>query len=151
MNWPNAIAQAAAALNEAAKWFEFYASEHAKKEPTFFNQMKCSTNLSLLANMRNALKQLEEEGAVQLVAIDNPGVPRPLAEWHEDMGDCLWWKFPITEPPYVGSPLDNGSVGTLTASGLGFEEGDQVALKLGGWPGYHTHFTRITMPKLPES
>ena len=27
-------------------------------------------------------------------------------EWHEDMGDVLWWRLPVEEPPYVGSPLD---------------------------------------------
>ena len=30
----------------------------------------------------------------------------PADEWHEDFGPVLWWQFPITEPPYVGSPLD---------------------------------------------
>lgn len=48
---------------------------------------------------------------------------RPLEEWHEDYGDVLWWKFPIEEPPYVGSPLD---------------------LK---WPGYHTHWTPVVVPE----
>lgn len=51
--------------------------------------------------------------------------PRPLSEWHEDMGDKLWWMFPITEPPYCGGPLDLG------------------------WPGYHTHFTDIPIPSTP--
>jgi hypothetical protein len=30
---------------------------------------------------------------------------RPIEEWHEDYGNALWWRFPIEEPPYVGSPL----------------------------------------------
>jgi hypothetical protein len=30
---------------------------------------------------------------------------RLLEEWHEDYGSVLWWKFPIEEPPYCGSPL----------------------------------------------
>ena len=51
---------------------------------------------------------------------------RPLEEWHEDYGDVLWWKFPIEEPPYVGSPLDMA------------------------WPGYHTHWTLIPMPQPPK-
>ena len=51
---------------------------------------------------------------------------RPLEEWHEDYGDVLWWKFPIEEPPYVGSPLD--------------EE----------WPTYHTHWTPIPIPQPPK-
>jgi hypothetical protein len=31
--------------------------------------------------------------------------PRPESEWHEDMGDVLWFHFPIQEPPWVGTPL----------------------------------------------
>jgi len=30
---------------------------------------------------------------------------RPEEEWHEDDGCVLWWRFPIEEPPYIGSPL----------------------------------------------
>jgi hypothetical protein len=32
---------------------------------------------------------------------------RPLSEWHEDDGAVLWWNFPISEPPYAGTPLDS--------------------------------------------
>lgn len=53
-------------------------------------------------------------------------VPRPLSEYHEDCGVVLWWAFPITEPPYVGTPNDRG------------------------WPRYHTHWTQILVPKEPE-
>lgn len=52
--------------------------------------------------------------------------PRQLEEWGEDYGDVLWWKFPIEEPPYVGSPLDLS------------------------WPGYHTHWTPIPLPLPPR-
>lgn len=51
---------------------------------------------------------------------------RPLEEWGEDYGDVLWWKFPIEEPPYVGSPLDEK------------------------WPAYHTHWTPIVLPQPPK-
>ena len=51
---------------------------------------------------------------------------RPLEEWWEAYGDVLWWKFPIEEPPYVGSPLDEN------------------------WPGYHTHWTPIPLPQPPK-
>lgn len=51
--------------------------------------------------------------------------PRPLDEWSEEDGPALWWKFPINEPPYCGSPLYSD------------------------WPGYHTHWTRIPMPIVP--
>ncbi len=33
-------------------------------------------------------------------------IARPANEWHEDLHDVLWWRFPIEEPPYCGSPLD---------------------------------------------
>ena len=53
-------------------------------------------------------------------------VARPIEEWNEDFGDVLWWKFPIEEPPYVGSPLDEK------------------------WNGYHTHWTFIPIPQPPK-
>ena len=52
---------------------------------------------------------------------------RPLDEWHEEMGAVLWWRFPVDEPPYVGSPLDTD------------------------WPGYHTHWTPIEVPAAPRA
>ncbi len=54
-------------------------------------------------------------------------VARPIAEWHEDHGPALWWRFPVNEPPYSGSPLDDD------------------------WPGYHTHWTPIVCPVDPAS
>ena len=51
---------------------------------------------------------------------------RLLEEWGEDYGDVLWWKFPIEEAPYVGSPLDEN------------------------WPAYHTHWTPIVVPQPPK-
>ena len=51
---------------------------------------------------------------------------RPIEEWSEDFADVLWWKFPIEEPPYVGSPLDEN------------------------WSGYHTHWTFIPIPQPPK-
>lgn len=56
-------------------------------------------------------------------------IPRPMEEWGEDYGDCLWWKFPIEEPPYCGNPLDSE-----------WEEHD--------YDNYYTHFTRLIVPQL---
>lgn len=73
-------------------------------------------------------------------------VARPLSEWHEDMGAVLWWRFPIEEPPYVGSPLDRGQSVRLR---LLDRKGDQLAATdacVEGWPGYHTHWTPIIHP-----
>ena len=48
-----------------------------------------------------------------------PEVAIPGEQWHEDDGPVLWWRFPIVEPPYSGTPNDCD------------------------WPGYHTHYTRL--------
>lgn len=50
---------------------------------------------------------------------------RPLEDWHEDDGEVLWWRFPIQEAPYVGDPRHDD------------------------WPGYHTHWTPLVIPKEP--
>jgi hypothetical protein len=52
--------------------------------------------------------------------------PRLLEDWNDDVGDVLWWCFPIEEPPYVGSPMSDD------------------------WPGYHTHWTPIFLPRSPD-
>lgn len=51
----------------------------------------------------------------------------PLRNWHEDVGSALWWRFPVTEEPYAGSPLDTE------------------------WPGYHTHWTPFVVPTEPTN
>lgn len=55
--------------------------------------------------------------------LDQTLVARPYSEWHEDHGEVLWWRFPIKEAPWVGSPI-----------GDDWEE------------GYYTHFTVIQVP-----
>lgn len=81
--------------------------------------------------------------------------PRPISEWHEDIGPVLWWKFPIEEPPYVGTPLDLGQEVLLQASvPLDQTPNTQTfagTFMVGGFPGYHTHWTPIPIPQLPES
>jgi len=84
-----------------------------------------------------------------------PVIARPIAEYHEDMGDVLWWKFPITEPPYVGTPNDLG-FDVCTDTSMHGPDGNQIASsvvrgRVGGWPGYHTHFTPIPVPNAPEN
>lgn len=49
----------------------------------------------------------------------------PLAEWHEDMGAVLWWRFPVDEEPWCGTPTSDG------------------------WPHYHTHWTPLVVPDAP--
>lgn len=70
-------------------------------------------------------------------------VARPYDEWHEDIGPVLWWKFPIEEPPYVGTPNDLGfAIKVEITEPTGKQALNPVLV--GGWPGYHTHWTPIT-------
>ena len=59
--------------------------------------------------------------------LEDAKTPRPLDEWHEDIGTVLWWHLPVEEPPYVGTPLDDD------------------------WTGYHTHWTPILTPNHDRS
>lgn len=63
----------------------------------------------------NKLEQIEEPQAEKVGA-------RLAEHWHEDIGPVLWWNFPVEEPPYCGTPLDEH------------------------FPKYKTHFTTIDMP-----
>ena len=75
--------------------------------------------------------------------------PRNLDDWHEDKGDVIWWCCRdggwLGESPYIGSPLDLGqTVECITHA----QNGDTPAARfmVGGWPGYHAHWT----PMLPQ-
>lgn len=46
---------------------------------------------------------------------------KPIEEWHEDIGSSFWAVFPVCEPYYAGSPLDDD------------------------WPDYHTHFIPMSV------
>ena len=63
--------------------------------------------------------------AIQLAKqIDEPQKVKARLAKHldEDLGDCLWWDFPVEEPPYCGTPLDDD------------------------FPKYKTHFTELHIP-----
>lgn len=69
------------------------------------------------------LLKTAEEIAMENQTLKEPNRLMLDTEWHEDDGIVIWWKLPINEPPYVGTPLDSD-----------FEE------------GYYTHFTRLVEP-----
>ena len=73
---------------------------------------------------------------------------RPLSEWHEDMGDVVWWFFPMTEAPWIGTPNTIGH--TVELHTHDSADGPRIAARceIGGWPGYHTHWTPL--PEAPE-
>ncbi|MDU2057687.1 MAG: hypothetical protein E6719_00025 [Dermabacter sp.] len=45
-----------------------------------------------------------EDTPAVLIAV--PKYARHIDEWHEVDGPVLWWRDPIEEPPYVGTPDD---------------------------------------------
>ena len=81
----------------------------------FAHKIKLLTNLE----PEEFLDQLTKYG----LANEPQKVKARLAEhWNEDIGNVLWWNFPVEEPPYCGTPLDEH------------------------FPEYKTHFTTIDMP-----
>jgi len=42
----------------------------------------------------------------RLGELEEAMTPKPLDDWYEELGSCLWWFFPIQEEAYCGSPLD---------------------------------------------
>ena len=78
-----------------------------------------------LDDLRAILDENERLTAALAVRESTHVVARPGEEYHEDMGNMLWWRFPIVEPPYAGIPGDSD------------------------WPGYHTHWTPLIVPNTP--
>lgn len=78
-------------------------------------------------------------------------IARPIEEYHEDMGPVLWWRFPIEEPPYCGGPNDLGYSVEARMSLNKYDEqrSNTIHMMVGGWPGYHTHFTTFEVPVKP--
>lgn len=72
--------------------------------------------------------------------------PKPLREWTDEDGPVLWWKFPITEAPYCGTPNDVGMAVEMRHYVGGEGEIKTTRTFVGGWPGYHTHWTRFELP-----
>ena len=99
-------------------------SEQEAKKVILSAQMAAYPNTDVPMILKPLYEYVETiEAEVDLLrSAQTDNYPRPLEEWGEDYGDCLWWEFPIEEPPYCGSPLASD------------------------WPGYHTHFTRFTCP-----
>ncbi|WP_342409843.1 hypothetical protein [Paenibacillus sp. FSL R10-2778] len=74
---------------------------------------------------RHILSILYPDTPAPTTEIKQQFAARPLDEWHEEMGDMLWWMFPIQEPPYCGNPLDSD------------------------WSDCYTHWTPFVIPAAP--
>jgi hypothetical protein len=77
--------------------------------------------------------------------------PRPFCDWHEDHCNVLWWRIPISEPPYVGTPLDLGfSVGAQLFDQFGDVLGT-VRKDVGGWPFDESDQRHLWWTPLPDA
>lgn len=77
---------------------------------------------------------------------DQVVVPRPLSEWHEDMGPMLWWCW---EPPKAFERIAERVVSSAH-NGQWLGEAPYCGAPLDtDWPDYHTHFTPIPVPAAP--
>lgn len=92
-------------VNEALQF-----ADDATKGATFYDGMRGP--LMTIAVLAAEVRRLREINKL-----------RPIDEYHEDHGFVLWWKLPIEEPPYVGSP------------------------NCSDWPGCHTHWCKIECPE----
>ena len=75
--------------------------------------------------------------------------PRPFDQWHEDMGSVLWFFAPITEPPYVGTPLDLGRTMSVEIT-IGFEHIELPTQQVGGWPWQQEDEPQLWWTPLPD-
>lgn len=79
------------------------------------------------------------------------GVFRPYSEWNEDDRDVLWWKLPVQQAPYVGSPLDLGfAVGAHLYNQFGEVIGRTEA-NVGGWPFSADDEADLVWSRLPAT
>lgn len=105
-----------------AEQIDYVLSEFDRTEPGL--QRRIIAGLAIKAMELDAMKaQAENPPAANLSEADRP---RRRCDWTEEEGPALWWRFPVVEPPYAGSPLD-------------FD-----------FPGNATHWTPILVPREPE-
>jgi hypothetical protein len=77
--------------------------------------------------------------------------PRPFCDWHEDQGDVLWWRIPISEAPYCGSPICLGRTASISLQvGLDLIE-DVVIGMVGGWPFSEQDERHLWWTPLPDA
>lgn len=68
------------------------------------HQLVCRANQA--ADLLEALCKENVELHEKIGKLTHP-VAKLAEEWSEDDGNVIWHKFPIEEPPYIGTPLDS--------------------------------------------
>ena len=76
--------------------------------------------------------------------------PSTYCDWHEGVGDVLWWRIPISEPPYVGSPLDLGQTIAIELR-IGGKPFVQEVRDFGGWPFTGADRAQLWWTPLPDA
>ncbi|QRN86011.1 hypothetical protein JR334_01905 [Clostridia bacterium] len=135
----NKIAGASELDKSAHRVFNFSADKRANGwRETGVRCSRCGYELeSSYCEERLYMVRCRNCGTITLVSGNSPTytagklgiVALPADEWTEEDGDCLWWHFPIEEPPYLGSPITFDRHGKPTI------------------PDWCTHFTRIYIPE----
>ena len=59
------------------------------------------------ASLAEILERIDYLDSIEREQIESR-LMRPLDGWHEDDGAVLWWALNVGEPPYAGTPLDDG-------------------------------------------
>lgn len=115
------------------------------KTPEQMMQAEIDTLRERRDDLLRANNAFEERARQAERAIKAMTTLRPASEYYEDMGPVLWWRLPITEAPYVGSPLDVGITVEVTLRSAD-DPGSQILTRnVGGWPGHYeyTHFSPL--------
>lgn len=76
--------------------------------------------------------------------------PRPFCDWNEDHGNVLWWRIPISGPPYVGGPTDLGRTMVVEIY-IGREQIDLPMRNTGGWPFDDADIPHLWWTPLPDA
>ncbi len=75
----------------------------------------------MLVTGKELRELIQRRFEIDALTVVKPHAAQTLAEWHEDFGPVVWWRFCQDERPdeasWIGTPLDDD------------------------WPGYHTHWT----------
>lgn len=82
------------------------------------------TDIGYVAETEEAIEEFRRLQKVEQDSIETR-MPQPIKTWHEEDGAVLWWRFPIVEPPYCGTPIDDD------------------------FPEYVTHWTTLEVPYYP--
>jgi hypothetical protein len=70
-------------------------------------------------------------------------------DWHEDIGDVLWWLVPVQEAPHCGSPICMGRTASISLQ-VGLELIEDVVIGMvGGWPFDEEDEKRLVWTRLP--